>query len=67
MGSLSKINTFSESHLLFLHNLTFYDAREYTREYWLSTSETAHLSANNTVQGAATQRRSIIIQAVIAA
>jgi len=34
-GGLSEINILSECHLPFLHNLTFYDARKYTAEYWL--------------------------------
>ena len=38
--------------------------KKYTAEYWLPTSEAGHSSANNTVQGAATQR-SIIIPTVI--
>jgi len=41
---------------LFLQNQTFYDARKYNVENWLSTSVAAHLSANNTVQGAVNQR-----------
>jgi hypothetical protein len=41
---------------LFLHNQTFYDAREYNVEYWLSTNVTAHLSVNYTVQDAVTKR-----------
>jgi hypothetical protein len=37
-----------------VNNQIFYDARDYIAEYWLSTSEMVILSADNTVQGAAT-------------
>jgi len=49
---LSEINTLSECHKSFLHKQTLYDTREYPAEFWLPTSEAAHLSANNTVRGA---------------
>ena len=42
-----------------------YDAREYTAEYQLATSETEHLSANNTVRRALTQSRSTPFHRVI--
>jgi hypothetical protein len=35
--------------------------------YWLSTNQAVHLSAKNTVQGAATQVRPILIHAVMTA
>jgi hypothetical protein len=35
--------------------------------YWFSTNKAAHMSANNTVLGAVTQSRSIIIHTVITA
>jgi hypothetical protein len=41
---------------LFLHNQTFYDARKYNVENWLSTGVTAYLTANNIVQGAVNER-----------
>ena len=58
-------STMSECHQLFLHNHTFYGAREYNAQYWLPTSEAVHLSANNTVQGASTHTRSIPFHIVI--
>jgi len=55
MVGLSEINTLSNCLKLFIHNQAFYDAREYTAEYWLPTTGAVYLSANNTVQRAQTQ------------
>jgi len=53
MPDLSDNNTLSESYYLLPNNQALYDARAGFAECWLSTSKDLHMSANSTVQGAA--------------